>query len=226
MALVTREEVKTYLGETTTNFDSFIDQQILLYNSAISNYCNRVFEQADYTQTFYYSDYRDRENAKQLETYHWPLNSVASVTEIETVDGVDYPTVLEASDYRFGPTGRLMKIKCGYIDLWFTNLKHNSRIEVTYNAGYTNIPQEIKHVCFQLIEQDYNKQKSGVAQNFGDNVQRLSIPGTISIDFDYTLQANERSEKFGMFLGTYSNVLDYFRSMRILTGNLEEAYVS
>jgi len=224
--LVTLTEVKTYLGESTATYDDFLNQQIALYSSAIENYCNRKFLAAAYTQVFYWSDYRDRERNDRLETYHFPLNSITSIKEIVTIDGVDNEATLNAADYRSGSTGRVLKLYDGYPMRWFSNLYGNGRIEIEYNAGYVELPQELRHTIYRLIEKDYNKKVSGIAQDFGDNVQRISIAGTIALDFDYSLQANERNAKFGMLVGNYSNVLDYYRSMRILTGNLDEVYVS
>ncbi len=48
----------------------------------------------------------------------------------------------------------------------------------------------------------------------------------MSIDFDYTLQANERKTGFGMILGNYVNILDQYRSERPLIGAIKENYVS
>ena len=71
------------------------------------------------------------------------------------------------------------------------------------------------------VVDERNNKINNIAPNFGSNVQRLSIPGTMSIDFDYTLQANERSSSFGMFLGNYINVVDYYRSERVAIGQVE-----
>jgi hypothetical protein len=80
---------------------------------------------------------------------------------------------------------------------------------------------------YELIEERYNKKVAGVALNFGSDVQRLSVPGVMSIDFDYTLQNNERDSKFGMFIKGYANVLDSFRSERsILADSIKDGYVS
>ena len=223
--LVTLQEVKDYLGETTTDYDDFLNGQIALYSAAVSNYCNRILEQGTYTQTFYASDYEDEIN-KNIELYHFPVTAIASVTEIEPIDGSDTETILTPSvDYRFGLTGRVFKLCDGYPTRWFSNLRKNGRVEVVYTAGYADIPVELQHVIFRLIENDYSKKVSGIAQGFGSDVQRISIAGVMSLDFDYSLQANERGAKFGMLLGNYINVVDYYRSMRILTGNLRETYV-
>jgi len=99
-------------------------------------------------------------------------------------------------------------------------------LEVEYTAGYSDIPSVIEDVVFNVVEQRYNKKASGVALSFGNDVQRVSIPGVMSVDFDYTLQANERQSKYGMILGNYGNVLDPWRSERALIGEIKDNYVS
>jgi hypothetical protein len=81
-------------------------------------------------------------------------------------------------------------------------------------------------VELSIIEERYNKKKSGISLNFGSDVQRVSIAGTISVDFDYSLQSNERVSAYGTILGNYINVLDQYRSERVLTGSGMITYVS
>jgi hypothetical protein len=64
-----------------------------------------------------------------------------------------------------------------------------------------------------------------VALNFGSNVQRISVPGVMGIDFDYTLSTNERNNKYGMILGDYLNVFDNYRSERTLVGESEVSFI-
>ena len=71
----------------------------------------------------------------------------------------------------------------------------------------------------------YNKKSSGVDLNFGSDVQRVSIPGAISIDFDYSLSNNERKSAYGVILGSNSNILDDWRSERSVIGSGKLEYV-
>jgi len=226
MALVTLSEVKTYLGVTVTDYDTFLQSEIDLFSAAINNYCGRKFEETTYVETFYYSDYTENRDRKILQLYSFPLSSIASVKEIETTDAVDNETTLAVTEYRAGNTARIRKFSEGQQLFWFSNLQLNSRIEIEYTAGYATTPLEVQNVIYALIEERFNKHKSGVNLDFGNNVQRVSIPGTISIDYDYTLQANERSQTYGMFLGNYVNVLDFWRSERAVVSSIKEVYVS
>ena len=88
------------------------------------------------------------------------------------------------------------------------------------------MPTTIQYVVKAIVEERYNKKLSGVSLNFGSDVQRISIPGTISIDFDYTLTSNDRVNAFGNLLGSYLNLLDFYRSERAILGASRLNYVN
>jgi hypothetical protein len=51
------------------------------------------------------------------------------------------------------------------------------------------------------------------------------IPGSIAIDFDYSLNQNERKSAYGVILGNFLNVLDPFRSERVVSGPSKLSYL-
>lgn len=201
--LVTLAEMKTYLNEVTATYDDFLTQQIVLMSETIANYCGRVFESANYVQTFYYDDFNNLK--KSLPLYHFPMQTINSVTDSEG-------TVIDPSLYRITKSGLLTNK-----DGWFQN---RLDIVVDYDAGYSTIPEVIKSVVYSLVEERYNKKKTGMAINFGKDVQSVSIPGVMRVQYDYNLTTNDRNNKFGMIIGDYGNVLDYFRSERPLIGSI------
>lgn len=206
--LVTLAAMKQYLGidALDTTWDAFLNAQISYISDVVESYCGRKFAAADYVQTYYSSDYIGR--YYKLETFHYPLISVTSITQ----DDLD---PYETDSYRFHkPTGFITR---GDGFFW------GKETEIVYRAGYETIPSIIQNVVMSLVEGRYNKEKAGVDLNFGAGVQRISIPGTISIDFDYTLTSNERTNQFGAVIGDQANMLDYFRSERAIigTGKLE-----
>lgn len=229
MALLTLTEIKDFLGETTTDYDDFLNQQNELFSSAVENYCSRKFLNASYTQTLYYSDYAKGVDISKFFLYHFPIGVITEVRAIIRVNGSDTINILDSEAYRLqAKAGSLLRVDDGLPVNWFgvDNLLNNGRYEIDFDAGYTDTPIEIKDAMLNLIEERYNKKKSGIAINFGSDVQRVSIPGTFSIDFDYTLQNNERKTKFGVLLGSYINVFDHWRSERSLVGEIRENYVS
>lgn len=203
--LVTLSDLKTYLGEATTAYDAFLTEQIGFFSDAIETYCGRKFLSASYVQTFYRKDYSNPQ--KILHAYHYPVTAITYVKE-------DAETI---TNYRLhNPTGLLTS------DQYFLHCVET--LEVSYTAGYATLPSPLRYAIYGLCEGTYNKKKSGVALNFGSDVQRISIPGTISIDFDYTLTSNDRKNAFGNMLGAYLNVIDPYRSERSL-GSGTIAYV-
>jgi len=205
--LVSLANMKTYLGISGTTYDAFLTEQLTLISDVVEAYCRRTFTETDYIQT-YYGD--DCEATRHLQTFQFPLIAVASVEQ----DDVE----LDADEYRIHlPTGTLTR-KSGYF-------LTNEVTVVTYTAGYEIIPTPVQAVVKSLVEERYNKKVSGVALNFGSDVQRISIPGAISIDFDYSLESNERTSAFGSILGTQSNILDAYRSERAVIGSGKLEYV-
>jgi hypothetical protein len=226
--LVTLDEMKTYLGIDLIDatYDTFLTEQINIISAAIENYCGRKFNEGSYTQTYYRSDFYDGDFIDGLFLYHYPLTTITSVKEIERSNAVDTETVLTAEDYRAHyESGQFRRIRNGVVSTWFSYLSTNSRIEIAYDAGYATVPYELMSVTYSLVEERYNKRVNGVELNFGNDVQRVSIPGTISIDYDYSLQTNERKTKFGMLIGNYANVLDFYRSERSVVGTIKDNYV-
>ena len=204
--LDTLSNVKSRLGITSTDYDTFLTSQITMISDVIEAYCRRKFLEDDYIQTFYKDDYCQ---SRMMELYHFPVSSVASIVQ----DGV----TLDDEAYRLHkPTGRIIS-EDG------SPFFRSEETVVTYTAGYATCPAPVLAVLDSLVGERYNKKVAGVDLNFGSDVQRLSIPGTISIDFDYTLNSNERKSAYGVILGNNANILDDWRSERAVlgSGNLE-----
>lgn len=205
--IVSLSEMKTYLGINLSDDDTFLTGQLQYIQEVVETYCRRKFEAANYTQTLYPRDYYGQWTGSVM-LFMYPLISVTSVTKDDDL--------ISSDDYRFHkPTATLIS------DL---SLVGSDSTAVVYRAGYESgdMPAIIKNVIYSLVEERYNKRTSGVALNFGSDVQRISIPGAISIDFDYSLSNNDRSTPFGSVLGSQTNMLDFFRSERaIQPGTLE-----
>lgn len=206
--LVTLADMKTFLGITSNTYDTFLTEQISLVSEAIEAYCRRSFNVATYQQTYYKSDYPPGPN---ILTYHYPVKTLTSIVE----DGV----TLASTEYRVNkPTGIITRKN-------YCNFFIADETVVTYDAGYDLLPEPIKSVVYSIVQERYNKKTIGIDLNFGSDVQRISIPGAISIDYDYSLNANERANAFGAILGTQINVLDYYRSSRAIVGEGKLIYL-
>lgn len=201
--LDTLSNVKSRLGITGTTYDTFLTNEITVISDSIEGYCRRRFNEFDYEQTFYRGDYVP---SQMLELFHFPVSDVDSITE----DGV----VVDPATYRLHkPTGRIIRTTGTFF--------FATETVVTFTAGYPDgeVPSPVLSVLDSLVEERYNKKVSGVSLNFGSDVQRISIPGAIAIDFDYTLNNNERKSAYGIILGNTVNVLDSYRSERAVLGD-------
>lgn len=209
--LDTLANVKSRLGITTIDNDVFLANQINLISDVIEAYCRRKFSAANWIETVYRSDMRSPSN---YELYHYPIISLDSI----------YIDSVEMSEEDFGdiivhkPTARLRREDGGWI--------YGAKVVFNYRAGYATIPSPILAVLDSLVSERYNKKISGVDLNFGSDVQRISIPGSIAIDFDYSLSNNERSSSYGSILGSTVNILDDWRSERSVLGSGKLEYVS
>lgn len=200
--------VKSRLGITVDTHDPFLTAQITLISDVIEAYCRRKIITADYKQTFYNED---NSPAKKLELYHYPVQEITSVKEDDVV--------VDDSTYRLhGPTGFVTAIDRQ--DFFFCR-----KTEVEFTAGYDDCPSPILAVLDDIVNERYNKRVAGVALDFGSDVQRISIPGAISIDFDYSLSNNDRKSSYGVILGSNVNILDDWRSERTVIGKDKLEYI-
>lgn len=205
MSLDTLSNVKSRLGITTSEDDSFLTAQIALISDVIEAYCRRKFSETTWIQTFYEEDILDRRN---MTLFHFPVTEVVGLL----VDDVE----VDVDNYRLHkPTGYVKMLE-GYLV---------GDVVVEYTAGYATIPSPILAVLDALVNERYNKKKAGVDLSFGSDVQRISIPGAISIDFDYSLANNDRKSAYGTIIGNYANVLDDWRSERAVIGSGKIEYV-
>lgn len=208
--LDTLQHVKDRLGITGTDYDTFLTAQITLISDVIEAYCRRKFAEADYIQTFYREDVTD---FSSFQMFHFPLTELTDIT----IDDVAY-TSDELDDMIIHkPTARIRKPNYAAI--------YGQKLVFSYSAGYATIPNAILSVLDSLVQERYNKKISGVDLNFGSDVQRISIPGAISIDFDYSLSNNERKSSYGSILGSTANILDDYRSERSVIGSGTLEYV-
>jgi hypothetical protein len=211
MGLVSLAKVKSYLGEAGVTYDVFLQEQIDIISDAIDEYCERKFLETTYTQTFYKDQFEN--NLSEFFLSQFPITTITTVNEVDTGELL--------TDYRIHkPTGRINLLSQRMFD-------NSATLEVVFEAGYEQdfIPRPIIQVIYSLMEERYGKKVRGVSMNFGSDVQRIAIAGAISIDFDYSLQANDRKSPLGMILGNYLNVLDKYRSDRAVLGTVRVSYV-
>jgi hypothetical protein len=217
--LVALDDMKTYLGIDLLDltYDTFLTQQITLVSDTIEAYCQRKFELLDYVQTMYEEDFKEKGRAvKDVTLYHFPTTAITSIVEKDLI--TDTGTAI--TEYRVhNPTAKL--ISNPGPNYFFSVGKI---LEVEYTAGYASIPTPITQVVYNVVQENYNKKINGIDLNFGSDVQSIAIPGVINIQYDFSLQNNDRKTPFGTILGNNLNILDSYRSERAVIGSIRLAY--
>ena len=206
--LVTLADTKAYLGipDATTTHDAWLNGQIAYLSEVIENFCRRKFNAEDYIQSFYHDVLPA---TKELKLYHYPIITVDEVL----IDDE------EIEDFRINKDfGYITRSRGGF-------LSYGEQTDIRYRAGYETVPLGVQNVVFALIQERFNKKTAGIDLSFGSDVQRISIPGVISVDFDYSLSGNEKLNEFGSVLGNYVNALTFYRSERAVLGDGSSVYV-
>lgn len=210
--LMTLEDMKIKLkiDPEDDTYDVFLTDQINIVSEAMEIYCGRKFLRANYVEEFYRDEIK-KDRVTEIYLHHYPVANVSSIIEDEEI----------LTDYRLvKDTGLIRKNKYGFFS------SSDSMITVRYSAGFQELPYTLQSVLVSLVGERYGKEQAGVSLSFGSDVQRISIPGTISIDYDYTLENNSQTIALGVILGSQINVLDQFKSERKVVGVLRNGYVN
>lgn len=201
--LLTLADFKTAYSISGTTYDTFLTDRLTFVSAAVEGYCARKFIQKTYDQTFYGNAYPN--GVKKLFLFHYP---VASITTIEEDD-------VAITEYRVQkPSGRLVSNSLF--------LAAAEELVVRYVAGYlyADVPHVVKQAVRNIVKEDYDRKLNGMDISLGKDIQRISIPGVISFDFDYTQSSSDRDLAFGQIIGSQANLLDSFRSERIVTSGV------
>lgn len=227
--LVTLTEMKDRLGIADASQDDFLTEQLQIVSETIEAYCNRKFLTATYVQDFYEDLYTEYASRESLLLACYPVQSITSIKEIYQEESGDTENLLASVKYRLHkPTGKIYRLESMVKDRWFSNYNTHNLVQVEFVAGVdqANLPLPLKEVVYSIVTERYNKYAAGIDVNFGPGVQRVSIPGVMSLDFDYSLDSNKRENKFGAIIGDHANVLDFYRSDSGVMPIIREVYVS
>lgn len=139
-ALTTKADVKESLGlaSSDTSKDNLIIRKINQATRAIENYCGRRFAATDYTNEEYNATQIDELILKQL-----PINSVTSFDIRDTGLNQDTWETIDTNLYFSDDNAGILKLMFNARGRWL-------RYRVTYNAGYTTIPEDLAEACASL----------------------------------------------------------------------------
>ena len=146
--------VSTLQGYLTPSSDDTVLMQRLITaaSKAIQSYVNRDIVALDYVESY------DGNDGAVMLLPNYPINSVASVTiDGETIPVGDFKT----RGYRFTQNQLILN---GY-----RFCKGMGNVTVSYNAGYSTVPENIEQFCIGTVQYWMNDRKRGgeVSQTMG-----------------------------------------------------------
>ena len=140
-ALVSLAEVKRFyfhdMEKSKSQDDDLFEELIDRITDQFELYCGvDSFHDNDYTE------YIDGNGSEYVFVKNNPLNSIASI-----YDDVDWTwaagSIVSSSDYRIADSR--------YIVLKYSLYNGTQNIKLTYNAGYTTIPGDLKQACIKEV---------------------------------------------------------------------------
>jgi len=157
-ALTSLANVRAYLDLGVSTYDTMLEDFIDRVTDQFETYCSRYFKAADYTE------YLDGKGLNILFPKQWPINSVASI-----YDDSDWAwgetTVIDSDDYRI-VDDIYVQLKSSVFTKYIQNIK------ITYNAGYTTIPEDLEQAAIEQVAWLFRKnqgQLEGVtSKSLGD----------------------------------------------------------
>ena len=141
--LITLAEYKTYAGISSTNQDTAIKNLIPQVSKLAKELCRRTF--LDYVDDYKTEVVKGGVNNRIL-LHETPILQVASV-EFSEDYGKTYTTLTEFEDYVVDQDADTVElIASQYANYWKVNA-----FKVTYNAGYEELPSDLKLALADLI---------------------------------------------------------------------------
>lgn len=150
-ALTSLADVKESMGiaSSDTSKDNLIIRKINQASQQISNYCERVFQVADYTEIY------NGSLIDELVLNQRPVNSVTSLEYRGTSINTESYISINSQFYYLDATAGILK-------LLFNAQGHWNRWRVVYNAGYAIIPSDLAEACAQIATYYVNNSDSQV----------------------------------------------------------------
>lgn len=150
-------DVKNYLGTTTAATDAVLTSLAGNASAFIERYCNRVFEQASYTEA------RNGNGADAIYLRNTPIVSVQSVS----VDGTSIPAAPDTVSYGYifdthkvylRGDARVNPITPGIFAGYPPRFQRGiQNIVIAYTAGFAAIPVDVTQACIELVASKFAK---------------------------------------------------------------------
>jgi hypothetical protein len=133
---------------SSDQLDSFIE----IATEQVETFCERVFEQTTYTETFV------GDGSSTYLTLQYPLISVTSISETTIATTPSTTAITPSTLVRTTETDKFGKIRLGPSSE-VTNFQAGAKYTIVYTAGYATLPPAIKHATAlfvsELVKPDY-----------------------------------------------------------------------
>lgn len=164
--LITLAEYKTYAGISSTNQDIAIRNLIPQVSNLAKQLCRRTF--VDYVDDYKTEVFKGGVDSRIL-LQETPLLQIASV-EFSDDFGKTYRTLAEFTDYAVDQEADAVQL-IAHPYIGYTKL---NAFRVTYNAGYEQIPADLKLAIADLITY-YLRNESAIHSNKGVGSNSVQI---------------------------------------------------
>ncbi len=171
LPLVTIAEYKAYAGKTTPNEDTQIASLITIVSELVKTYCRRTF--IDYADDAKVEVFSGKVQPFLLKEF--PLIAISSVA-FSSDYGVTYTDLVEGTDFYVDVEDNTIN---SVSTTGFTTYPNGYK--VTYTAGYTTLPSDLKLGIFDLITYYLSNDQA---------VHSPKAPGTNSVQVEYITTSN------------------------------------
>ena len=176
MSLLKIHEAKRRLGINSDEHDLLLLDLITDVSSLIETYCDRHFEADDYIE------YQDGLGEDYFLTDEWPINSIASIYDDPDREFTS-SSLVDSGYYTYYPyEGKVMLVATGAIigvNLYTVFSTSQRGIKITYNAGYTTIPSDLKMIASEIMMKKF--------KNIQDKRTGITSIGSAGESFSITL---------------------------------------
>jgi len=141
--LITLAEYKAYIGISSTNQDSVINTLIPQVSALVKNICRRTF--LDFVTDFKVEISKGSPSNRIL-LYETPILQISTV-EFSDDYGATYTALTEFTDFVVDTDSDVVEI----IATPYVNYIKTNAFRITYNAGYDEVPSDLKLAVADLI---------------------------------------------------------------------------
>ena len=176
-SLITVGDLKNFMGIDTPIYDEKLTMIVNAMTDYIESRTGRRFKSTAYTE------YVNGDGSDALQMKQYPITAITSVEENSNSDNSSNWATLATTEY-FNIGNYL---DAGIIKKTAGAFRGTANYRVTYTAGYTTLPSDLKYACYMLASEAFNRSRSaGVkSESLGDH----------SITFESISMENDNVEK-------------------------------